>query len=92
MNLNLFEMIISFISTKGQKKSKWLFSSKAFLQKTNKQILLYYCGTSDWFVFVHFLEEIDGTKNIFQNWLTFKIINETGYGLTKTMTCNSLKL
>ena len=47
------------------------FSSKRFLQKTNKQILIYYYETSGWLVFVRFLEEIEGTKETFRNYQTF---------------------
>ena len=49
-------------------------SSRRFLQKTNKRILLYYYETSGQLVFIRFLEEIEDTKKTFQNYLTF-----TGY-------------
>ena len=43
------------------------FFKPTFPPKTNEQIQLYYYDTSGWFVFVHFLEEIDETKKTFQN-------------------------
>ena len=49
-----------------------IFSSQRFLQKTNKQILLYYYETSGRLVFVRFLEEIEDTIKKFRNYLTFK--------------------
>ena len=57
--------------TKGQKKSKWFFSSRRFLKKTNERILLHYYETSGGLVFVRFLEEIEDTKKTFPNYLTF---------------------
>ena len=70
---------------KGQIISKWFFGVFDFLQKTNenksiwsfepwkmnKGIQLYYYDTSNRLVFVRFLEEIEDTKNPFQNYLTF---------------------
>ena len=55
------------IHGKGSEKVKMIFSSRRFLQKTNKQILLYYYETSGCLVFVRFLEEIEGTKKTFRN-------------------------
>ena len=53
-----------------------IFSSRRFLQKTNKRILLYYLWNVkpqvDLF-FVRFLEEIEDTKKTFRNYLTFRI-------------------
>ena len=48
-----------------------IFSSRRFLQKANERILLYYYETSGRLVFVRFLEEIEDTKKIFRNYLTF---------------------
>ena len=48
-----------------------IFSSQRFLQKTNKQILLY--DISGWHVFVCFLEEIEDTNKKFRNQLTFNM-------------------
>ena len=45
--------------TNGQTKSKGLFSSGRFFQKTNKGIRLYYYDTSGRLVFVRFQEEIE---------------------------------
>ena len=43
-----------------------IFSSRRFFQKTNERIRLYYYDTSGRLVFVHFSEEIEGTKKTFQ--------------------------
>ena len=49
-----------------------IFSSWRFLQKTKKQIGLYYNDTWSLFVFIRFLEEIDYTKETIGNELTFR--------------------
>ena len=54
-----------------------IFSSRRFLQKTNKRILLYYYETSGRLVFVCFLEEIEDTKKTFRNYLTFSQITQS---------------
>ena len=51
---------------KSQTKLKWFFQANVF-QKMNKQILLYFYGTSGWLVFIRFLEEIEDTKKIFRH-------------------------
>ena len=51
---------------KGQLISKWFLVSSISSKKTNERILLYYYDTSSRIVFVHFLEEIDGTQNHFE--------------------------
>ena len=60
-------------TVKGQKMSKWFFSSRCFLQK--KQTKEFNFTTMkpqvDLFLFV-FLEEIEDTKKTFRNHLTFK--------------------
>ena len=53
------------------KKSWKDFFKEMFPLKTNKRILLYYYETSGLVVFVYFLEEIEDTKKIFRNCLTF---------------------
>ena len=52
--------------TKGHLISKWFFGVIDFLQETNEQIRLYYYETSDRFVLVRFLEEIDNPKKHFE--------------------------
>ena len=49
----------------GQLISKWFFGVINFLQKTNKQIQLYYYDTLGCLVIVRFLEEIDNPKKTF---------------------------
>ena len=49
---------------KGQITSKANYGILNFFQKTNEQIQFYYYDTSGWLVFVHFLEEIEDTKDI----------------------------
>ena len=51
-------------STKGQKKSKFIFQVDVSSKKMNEQILLYYYETSGRLAFVRFLEEIEDTQNI----------------------------
>ena len=53
------------------RKVEMIFSSRYFLQKPNKRILLYYYKTSGRLLSIHFLEEIEDTKKTFQNYLTF---------------------
>ena len=52
-----------------------IFLSEHFFQKTNKQILLYYYENSGRLDFVHFLEEMEDTKKMFRNYLTFNSRN-----------------
>ena len=54
---------------KGQTNLNWFFRP-TFLPKKNERIWLYYYDTSGWLVFVHFLEEIEHTKNTFRTYLT----------------------
>ena len=51
---------------KGQSISTWFFGVIDFLQETNEQIRLYYYETSDRFVLVRFLEDIDNPKKHFE--------------------------
>ena len=53
-----------------------IFSSRCFLQKTNKQILLYYYETSGWLVFLRFFwRKLKTPKGHFEiNW---PLLNET---------------
>ena len=54
-----------------------IFSSRCFFQKTNERVRLNYYDTSGRLVFIHFSEEIEDTKKIFRNSLTFKyVVNE----------------
>ena len=41
-------------------------------KKRTKQFVFTTYGTSSWLVFVHFLEESEGTKKTFRNYLTFR--------------------
>ena len=52
---------------------KMVFGVFDFLQKTNERIRLYSYDTSNRLVFVRFLEEIEGTKKPFRNYLTFSV-------------------
>ena len=44
-----------------------IFSIRNFFQKKNERIQLHYYDTTGWLAFVHFLEDIEETKNTFQN-------------------------
>ena len=58
--------------TKGQKKSKWFFQDNISSKKRKERTRLYYYDTSGQLVFIRLLEEIEDTKKIFQNKLTFR--------------------
>ena len=57
---------------KGQIISKGLFGTLGFFQKTNKQIRFFCLTVQKTNLFVRFLEESEGTKKSFRNYLTFK--------------------
>ena len=59
--------IASKKTPKGHLISKWFFGVIDFLQKTNKEIRLYYYDNSGRLVFVSFFEEIYDPKKILRN-------------------------
>ena len=69
-----------------------IFSSQRFLQKKSKRILLYNYETSGRLVFFLFLEEIEGTKKTFRNYLTFSSVFfiHNGIFLKASLLCNSV--
>ena len=72
-NLNqLWNTFVLYNLTKGQIISKELFGILNSPKNQTKTIRLYYNDTSGRLVFVRFLEEIEGIKKPFRNYLIFK--------------------